>query len=68
MVDVVSLHAAFEQTKNVTVVRVLSETKASTVVHELFEFIRLVFAQVINRCFFLLFLNLGIFLSLGSSG
>jgi hypothetical protein len=46
----------------------LSETKASTVVHELFEFIRLVFAQVINRCFFLLFLNLGIFLSLGSSG
>jgi|TARA_B110000285_G_C15029451_1_gene565909 hypothetical protein len=43
-VDVIFLHAAFEQTDNVPVVRVLCEGEASAVVHKLFELVWLVLA------------------------
>jgi hypothetical protein len=40
----VSLHAALKQGNDVAVVRVLSEAKSTTIVHELFELFGLVSA------------------------
>ena len=62
-----SLHAALEQPNYVAVVRVLRETKASAIVHEFFEFLRLVLAQILNCCLLFLLFDVGIFLSLRSA-
>ena len=67
-VESVSLHARLEQANDVRVVGVLREGQASAVVHELSEFLRLVLAQFLNSHFLLLFLDIGVFLLLRSSG
>ena len=67
-VELVSLHAAFEQADDVPVVRVLSEAQAAAVVHELLELLWLVLAQLLNASLLLLLLDVGVLLSLGSSG
>jgi len=58
-----SLHAALEQRDDVAIVRILSESKPSAVVHELFELLWMVLAKLLNFDFFLLLLDVGIFLS-----
>ena len=67
-VDLISLHAVLKQVNDETVVWILSETEVSAVVHELFELLGLIFAKFFNRNFFLLLLDVGILLSLGSAG
>lgn len=67
-VEAVSLHASFEETNDVSVVWILSEAQASAVVHELSELFWLVLAQLFDRNFLFLFLDVGIFFLLRSSG
>jgi len=64
----VSLHARLEQADDVGVVGVLGEGQASAVVHELSEFLRLVFAQFLNGDLLLLLFDVGVLLLLGSAG
>ena len=66
-VEGVTLHATFEKTDDVRVIGVLCETQATAVVHELLEFLRLIAAKLFNRCLLLLFLDVGVLLSLGPS-
>jgi hypothetical protein len=60
----VSFHATLEQSNNIAVVWILSETETFTVVHELLEFLRLVSAEFIDCNFLLLLFNIGILLCL----
>ena len=46
----------------------MGEAEATAVVHELLEFLGLVSGELLNGCFLLLFLNIGILLSLRSTG
>ena len=66
-VHIIFLHASLKQGDNVTVVRVLGEGKASAVVHEFGELVWLVLAKLFDLDLLLLFLDVGIFFSLGSS-
>ena len=66
-VESVLLHATFEQANDVAVVGVLGEAQTSAVVHELSEFIGLVFAQVIDGGLLLFLLNGSVLFGLGSS-
>jgi hypothetical protein len=66
-VESVTLHAAFEEADNVRIVRILSKAQSSAVVHEFTEFFRLVLAQFLYGHLFLLFLDIGVLLLLGSS-
>lgn len=66
-VDIVFLHAPFEQSDDVPIVWVLGEAQPSAVVHELLEFLRLFFAKLFDLHLLLLFLDVGVLLSLGSS-
>lgn len=66
-VNIVFLHAPFEESDNVAIVRVLGEAQASAVVHELLEFLRLVLAKLLDLDLLLLFLDVGVLLGLGSS-
>ena len=59
-----SFHASLEQTDNITIIRVLSETEAFAVVHELLKFLRLVSAEFVNCYLLLLLFDVGILLSL----
>ena len=59
-----SLHAALEQSDDVTIVWILSERQASAVVHELFEFFGLISAKLFNFGLFLLFLDVSILFGL----
>jgi len=63
-VESVSLHAAFKQPYDISVIWVLGETEASAVVHELLELLWLVLAEFFNCNFLLLFLDGSILLSL----
>ena len=67
-VEVVTLHAPFEKLDDVLVVGVLGEGEAAAVVHELFEFGRLVQAQLVDGHLLLLALDVIIFLVLGATG
>ena len=62
-----SLHATLEQVDDVLVVRIGREGESSAVVHEFFEFGRLVQAELIHCHFSLLALDVIIFLVLGST-
>ena len=57
------LHASFEQANDVAVVGILSEGEAAAVMHEFFEFLRLVFAKVFDFCLYLLLFDVSIFFS-----
>ena len=59
-----SFHASLKQTDNITIVRVLSETEAFAVVHELLKFLRLVSAELVNCNLLLLLFDVGILFSL----
>jgi len=63
----VPFEATLEKSDNVSVIRVLSKGEASAVVHELFEFVRLVAAKLFNTDLLLLFLDVGVFLLLRST-
>ena len=64
---VVALHAPLEQREDVTVVGVGREGEAAAVIHELFVLGRLVQAELIYGYFFLLALDVIIFLVLGAT-
>ena len=66
-VDILLLHASFEEPDDVTIIRVLSEAETSAVVHEFLELLRLVFAQLLDLDLLLLLLDVGVLLSLGST-
>lgn len=67
-VEVVALHAPFEETDDVLVVGVGGERQATAVVHEFLELRRLVQAELVHGHFLLLALNVIIFLVLGATG
>ena len=67
-VDIVFLHAALKKTNDIAIIGVLGEAETTAVVHELLEFLRLVLAELLNLDLLLLFLDVGILLSLGSAG
>ena len=67
-VDIIFLHTALEQVDDVAIVWVLGEAETSAVVHKFLEFLRLVFAELLDLDLLLLFLDVGVLLSLGSSG
>ena len=60
-------HATFEQINDVLVVRIGNECESAAVVHELLELRRLVEAKLIDGYFFLLALDVIIFLVLGAT-
>ena len=66
-VHIVLLHAGLKQGDDVTVVRVLSEGQSSAVVHEFGKLVWLVLAELFDLDFLLLFLDVSVFLGLGSS-
>jgi hypothetical protein len=59
-----SLHAIFEQVDDVPIVWILCETQIPAVIHKLFKFFRLIFAELLDCDLFFLFLDVGILLSL----
>jgi len=61
------LHAALEQSDDVAVVWILGEAETAAVVHKLSELLRLITAQFVDGHFFLLFLDVRVFLLLGPS-
>jgi acid stress-induced BolA-like protein IbaG/YrbA len=61
---VVTLHAALKQIEDVAVVGVSSETEAAAVLHEFFEFSRLVQAELVYGDLFLFSPDVIIFLVL----
>lgn len=63
----VFLHAAFEQTKDILVIRILSELKFSTIVHKFFELFRVAFAKFVNSNLKLLLLDVTVLFVLGSA-
>ena len=63
-----SLHAPLEEADDVAVVWILCEAQAAAVVHELLEFLWLVFAELVDRGLLLLLLNIGILFGFGSAG
>ena len=63
-VDIVFLHAAFEQIDDVAIVWVLGEAETSAVVHEFLELLRLVLAKLLDLDLLLLFLDVGVLLGL----
>jgi len=66
-VDIVFLHAALEQSDDVAIVWVLGEAETSAVVHEFLEFFWLILAELLDLDLFLLFLDVGVLLSLRPS-
>jgi hypothetical protein len=67
-VEGVTLHAAFEKTDDVGIIRVLGEAQATAVMHELLEFLGLIPAELFDGGLLLLLFDVGILLSLGSTG
>ena len=67
-VKCVSLHAAFKERQDVTVVRIGGEWQGPAVLHEFFEFNGLVEAKLFDSNFLLLALNVIIFFVFGASG
>jgi len=67
-VEGVTLHATFEKTDDVRIIRVLGETQATAVVHELLEFLGLISAKLLDGCLLLLLFDVSVLLSLGPSG
>ena len=65
--ETISLHAALEETNDVTIVGILGEAEASAVVHELLEFVWLISAELLNGYLLLLFLNISVFFLLRST-
>ena len=63
-IEVVTLHAALKQIEDVAVVGVSSETEAAAVLHEFFEFSRLVQAELVYGDLFLFSPDVIIFLVL----
>lgn len=63
-VDIVFLHATLEKPDDVTIIWILSEAETSTIVHEFFELLRLVLAKLFDLDLLLLFLDVGVLLSL----
>ena len=63
----VPLHAAFEQTDDIGIIRILSKCKASTIVHKFLEFFWSIFTEFIDLDLFLLLLNISILFSFRSS-
>lgn len=61
-------HAPFEQSDDVGVVRLLSELEFATVVHEIFEFVRVTFAKLLYGDFELLLFDVGVLFVLGATG
>ena len=66
-VKTMSFHARLKQTDDVRVVRILSKAETTAVVHEFSELLGLVFAELFNRNFLLLFLDVGVLFLLRSS-
>ena len=66
-VNVVLLHAAFEQIDDEGVVWILGKGQIAAVVHELSELFWAVLAKVFDSDFLLLFLNVSILFFLGST-
>ena len=66
-VDIAFLHAALEQSDDVAIVWVLGEAETSAVVHEFLEFFWLILAELLDLHLLLLFLDVGVLLSLRSS-
>jgi len=64
----IPFHALFEQANEVSVIGILSKAQASAVMHEFFEFVRHILAQLINGRLLLLLFNLGVFFLLRSAG
>ena len=64
-IDIVSLHAVREKTDDIAIVGILGKAQASTIVHELQEFLWLTLTKLLQRCILLLFLYLSILLRLG---
>lgn len=67
-VELVPLHAAFEQADDVAVIRVLGEAEATAVMHELLELFGLVAAEVLDRSLLLLLLDVSVLFSLRAAG
>ena len=63
-VDIAFLHAALEQSDDVAIVWVLGEAETSAVVHEFLEFFWLILAELLDLHLLLLFLDVGVLLSL----
>lgn len=63
----VSLHAGLKEPNDKSVVRVLSEAKFSAVIHVLFELLGVSLAEIVNRNFELLLLDIVILLVLASA-
>jgi hypothetical protein len=63
-VNIVFLHAALEKSDDVAIIWVLSETETSAVVHKFLEFFGLILAKLLDLNLLLLFLDIGILLSL----
>ena len=66
-IDIIVFHTVLKEVNNILIVGGLCKTKAFAVVHKLFEFSWLVFAEFFNSHFFLLLFNIGVFLLLCSS-
>ena len=64
-IDIVSLHAVREKADDIAIVGILGKAQASTIVHELQEFLWLTLTKLLQRCILLLFLYLSILLRLG---
>mgnify|MGYP000886491393 CR=1 FL=1 len=67
-VEGVALHALLEQIQNVAVVGVRREAQRPAELHVLFELVRLVQTQLVNRNLLLLALDIVIFFVLAASG
>ena len=65
--ELVTLHAGLEQGENVAVIWVLGERQSAAVVHELFEFFRLVQTEVVKSHLLLLSLDCSVLLVFGAS-
>ena len=66
-VHVVLLHACLKQGDDISIVWILSKREASAIVHEFCKLIGLVLAKLLDFDLLLLFLDVGVLLSLGST-
>ena len=66
-VHVVLLHAGLKQGDDISIIWILSKGEASAIVHEFCKLVRLVLAKLLDFDLLLLFLDVGVLLSLGST-
>jgi len=66
-INIVSVHASFQEADNIPIIRVLSESKSPAIVKELSELLWYIIAEVLNFSLFLLLFNRCILLRFCSS-